>query len=70
MGPTRTDRGDASISELDFALVHKAFEEDLAVIAGRQENIDIDPAAPRLDLAADRAGAQTRRIVERIAREE
>ena len=58
---------DPSISELDFALVRKAFEEDLAVIAGQQENIDIDPAAPRLDIAADRAGVQARRIVERMA---
>ena len=62
--------GDPSISELDFALVHTAFEEDLAVIAGQQENIDIDPAAPRLDIAADRAGVQARRIVERIAKAE
>ena len=62
--------GDPSLSELDFALVHKAFEEDLAVIAGQQENIDIDPAAPRLDIAADRAGVQARRIVERIAKAE
>ena len=61
---------DPSITELDFALVHKAFQEDLAVIAGQQENIDLDPAAPRLDLAADRAGVQARRIVERMARAE
>ena len=62
--------GDPSISELDFALVHKAFEEDLEVIAGQQENIDIDPAVRRLDIAADRAGIQASRIVERIARAE
>ena len=35
-----------------------------------QENLDLDPDAPRLDLAADRAGAQARRIVERMARAE
>ena len=61
---------DPSVSELDFALVRKAFQEDLAVIAGQQENIDLDPAAPRLDLAADRAGIQARRIVERMLRAE
>ncbi len=61
---------DPSLSELDFALVHKAFEEDLAVIAGQQENLDLDPAAPRLDLAADRAGIQARRMIERMARAE
>ena len=62
--------GDPSISELDFALVRRAFEEDLAVIAGQQENLDIDPAARRLDIAADRAGVQARRIIERIAKAE
>ena len=62
--------GDPSISELDFALVHKAFEEDLAVIAGQQENFDIDPGALRLDIAADRAGVQARRVVERMAKAE
>ncbi len=61
---------DPSISELDFSLVHKAFLEDLEVIRGQQENIDLEPEAPRVDLAADRAGVQARRIVERMIRSE
>ncbi len=61
---------DPSISELDFQLVHTAFREDLAIIKGQQENIEIDPTAPRLDLAADRAGVQARRIVDRLIRDE
>ena len=61
---------DPSISEVDFQLVHQAFQEDLAIIRGQQENIDLDPNAPRLDLAADKAGVQARRIVERLVRNE
>ena len=61
---------DPTVSELDFSLVHSAFQEDLAMIKGQQENIDIAPAAPRLDLAADRAGIQARRIAERMIRAE
>ena len=61
---------DSSIAELDFHLVHTAFQEDLAMIKGQQQNLDLAPAAPRLDLAADRAGVQARRMVERMIREE
>ena len=61
---------DASIAELDFHLVHTAFQEDLAMIKSQQQNIDLAPQAPRLDLAADRAGVQARRMVERLIREE
>ncbi len=63
-------KDDPSISELDFQLVHTAFQEDLAMIKGQQENIDLAPDALRLDLAADRAGIQARRIVERMIRDE
>lgn len=61
---------DPSISELDFHLVHTAFQEDLAMIRGQQENLDLAPDAPRIDLAADRGGVQARRIVERMIRTE
>jgi hypothetical protein len=50
--------------------VHSAFQEDLAMIKGQQENIDLAPEAPRLELAADRAGIQARRMVERMIRDE
>jgi vanillate O-demethylase monooxygenase subunit len=63
-------KDDASISELDFQLVHTAFQEDLALIKGQQENIDLAPEAPRIDLAADRAGVQARRMIERMLRDE
>jgi vanillate O-demethylase monooxygenase subunit len=61
---------DASISELDFQLVHTAFQEDLEMIKGQQRNIDLAPAAPRLNLASDRAGIQAVRMIERLIREE
>lgn len=61
---------DPSISQLDFQLVHTAFQEDLAIIRGQQENIELAPAAPRVDLAADRAAVQARRMVERLLRAE
>jgi phenylpropionate dioxygenase-like ring-hydroxylating dioxygenase large terminal subunit len=61
---------DPSITELDFHLVHTAFQEDLAIIKGQQANLDLAPDAPRLDLAADRAGVQARRMVERMVRAE
>jgi len=61
---------DPTISEVDFQLVHQAFQEDLAIIKGQQENFDLDPDSARLDLAADKAGVQARRIVDRMAKAE
>lgn len=55
---------DASISELDFQLVRSAFLEDLAIIKGQQENLDLDPGVPRVNLAADKAGVQARRLLQ------
>ncbi len=63
-------RDDASLSEVDFQLVHGAFQQDLAIIKGQQENLELKPDAPRLDLASDRAGIQARRIIERLVRDE
>jgi vanillate O-demethylase monooxygenase subunit len=50
--------------------VHTAFQEDLRMIKGQQQNIDLAPDAPRLNLATDRAGIQARRMIERLIREE
>ena len=61
---------DPSISEVDFQLVHQAFQDDLAIIKGQQANIDLDPEAPRLDIASDQAGIQAKRIVDRLIRAE
>lgn len=57
---------DPSITELDFRLTRTAFLEDIAMIAGQQRNIDLDPDAPRVNVATDTGGVQARRIVESL----
>jgi vanillate O-demethylase monooxygenase subunit len=59
-----------SVSDADFQLVHGAFQEDLAIIKGQQSNLDLDPRAPRLNIATDTGGLQARRIVEHLIAEE
>jgi vanillate O-demethylase monooxygenase subunit len=53
-------------ADLDYQLVHGAFQEDLAIIKGQQENIDLRADAPRLNIAGDTGGLQARRIVEQL----
>lgn len=53
-------------ADLDFQLVHGAFQEDLAIIKGQQQNIDLDGRARRLNIAGDTGGVQARRIVEQL----
>lgn len=57
---------DPTITDVDFQLVHGAFLEDLAIIRAQQENIDLAPNAPRLNIASDTGGLQARRIVEAL----
>lgn len=57
---------DASIAELDFRMTHGAFLEDMRMIAGQQENIDLDAAAARVNVATDSGGMQARRVVENL----
>lgn len=59
---------DPSLSELDFQLVHKAFIEDLSIIKGQQQNIELNPDAPRINLVSDKAGLQARRLLESLAK--
>jgi len=40
------------------------------MIKGQQQNIELAPDAPRLNLVSDRAGIQARRMIERLVREE
>jgi len=51
-------------------MVQGAFREDLAIIKGQQQNIDLNPHATRLNIAADSGGMQVRRIVERLIEKE
>jgi phenylpropionate dioxygenase-like ring-hydroxylating dioxygenase large terminal subunit len=55
-----------AVADLDYQLVHGAFAEDLAIIKGQQENIDLDANAQRLNIAGDTGGLQARRIVEQL----
>ena len=57
---------DPSISDLDFRLTHGAVLEDLKMIAGQQQNIDLDPAVPRVNIATDAGGVQARRMIESL----
>jgi vanillate O-demethylase monooxygenase subunit len=62
--------GDPTIADVDFQMVQGAFREDLAIIKGQQQNIDLNPHATRLNIAADSGGMQARRIVERLIEKE
>ncbi len=57
---------DPSISDLDFRLTHGAFLEDLKMISGQQQNIDLDPSVPRVNIATDAGGVQARRVVDAL----
>ena len=61
---------DPSITEVDFRMTQGAFQQDVAIIEGQQANIDLNPDAPRLNLAADKYGLQATRIVEKLIRDE
>lgn len=63
-------KDDPSIADVDYQLVHGAFLEDLAMIKGQQENIDLRPDAGRLNIVTDTGGIMARRIVEQLIREE
>ena len=63
-------KDDPSIADLDFQLVHRAFFEDIAIINAQQENIDLRPDAPRLNIVTDTGGIMARRIVEQLIRQE
>lgn len=65
-----SDRGGKWASTDVPHLVHEALQDDLAIIKGQQDNIDLAPAAAGLDLAADKAGVQAKCIVGRIVRRE
>ena len=53
-----------------FAQIKTAFLEDVSVFTAQQENIELDPAAPQVDINADSGGIQARRIVDRLYAEE
>jgi phenylpropionate dioxygenase-like ring-hydroxylating dioxygenase large terminal subunit len=60
----------AEMTERVFAQIKTAFLEDVAVFSAQQKLIDLDPAAPTIDINADSGGIQARRIVQRLYSEE
>jgi vanillate O-demethylase monooxygenase subunit len=60
----------ADMTERVFQQIKTAFLEDVSVFTNQQTNIDLDPAAPTVDINADSGGIQARRIVDRLYAEE
>jgi vanillate O-demethylase monooxygenase subunit len=58
------------MTEKVFGQIKTAFLEDVAVFTAQQKNIELDPAAPTIDINADSGGIQARRIVARLYAEE
>ena len=60
----------AEMTERVFQQIKTAFLEDVLVFTNQQQNIDLDPGAPTVDINADSGGIQARRIVDRLYQEE
>jgi vanillate O-demethylase monooxygenase subunit len=60
----RTD--DPAFSELIRSSTVKAFTEDKEMLEAEQRIIDLNPAAPQIDLIGDAGGLQARRMVDRL----
>jgi vanillate O-demethylase monooxygenase subunit len=58
------------MTERVFQQIKTAFLEDVLVFSAQQENIDLDPNAPQVDINADSGGIQARRIVAKLYAEE
>ena len=61
---------DKAMTERVFQQIKTAFLEDVSVFTAQQQNIDLDPEAPQIDINADTGGIQARRIVDRLYAEE
>ena len=58
------------MTERVFQQIKTAFLEDVSVFSAQQENIELDPNAPQVDINADSGGIQARRIVAKLYAEE
>ena len=47
-----------------------AFDEDKFMLEAEQRIIDLNPAAPQIDLVGDAGGLQARRMVDRLLADE
>jgi vanillate monooxygenase len=58
--------GDAAVTEGVLKSTAVAFDEDKFMLEAEQRIIDLNPAAPQIDLVGDAGGLQARRMVERL----
>ena len=61
---------DQAMSEMMKRSTQTAFDEDRFMLEAEQRIIDLNPAAPQIDLVGDAGGLQARRLVERLLAEE
>ncbi len=61
---------DKKTSEIGLRATSAAFHEDQRMLEVQQRIIDLNPAAPQVDVMGDAGSMQARRIVERILEEE
>jgi phenylpropionate dioxygenase-like ring-hydroxylating dioxygenase large terminal subunit len=61
---------DRAVTEMVLKSTAVAFDEDKFMLEAEQRIIDLDPAAPQIDLVGDAGGLQARRMVERLLAEE
>jgi len=64
------DVKNAELTDRIFQQIKLAFLEDVDVFTAQQRLIDLNPAAPTIDINADSGGIQARRIVDRLYAEE
>ena len=68
--PRNYKLNDAWTSDFTRTGVHNTFLEDQAMLEGQQRIIDAAPAAPQVDINADGASIQARRMMDRLLAEE
>ena len=61
---------DAKLTQATHQMILATFHEDKGMIEGQQRIVNLDPAAPQVDVMGDAGGLQSRRILERLIAEE
>jgi phenylpropionate dioxygenase-like ring-hydroxylating dioxygenase large terminal subunit len=61
---------DQAVTQMVLKSTGVAFDEDKFMLEAEQRIIDLNPAAPQIDLVGDAGGLQARRMVERLLTEE
>jgi vanillate O-demethylase monooxygenase subunit len=61
---------DAALTESNHRMIVATFREDIDIIEAEQRIIDLDPAAPQIDVMGDAGGLQARRLLDSLIAEE